>query len=269
MHKELTKARLTLVGAGPGDPELITIKALKAIQAADVILYDSLVSTEIFDLAFPNGSDSIELIFVGKRRAIKSISQEEINELIAKQLRANKNVVRLKGGDPFIFARGVEEAQVANDLGYPIEIIPGLSSGLAVPVSNGVALTLRQKSDAVTLTTAHDFSETKCKLWLDLLQAGSTLVIYMGLFNIVEILAALKLELGEDFPVVAIQDGTLSHERILKSNIKDMPQDLIDASFKSPVIFVLGKHINQELVVDKSRLSCNILNLETAVSQKN
>lgn len=254
------KAHLKLVGAGPGDPELITLKGLKAIQSADVILYDSLVNNQIFDLAFNNAQDPHsslpELVFVGKRRGLRKNSQEEINELIIAYLGKGKNVVRLKGGDPFIFARGVEEAIYANQNGYPVEIVPGLTSGIAIPAANGISLTLRKKSESVNLVTAHDLDARKIKLWSELLRSGSTLVVYMGLFNIVDLSKALRNLLGEDLPVNVIQDGTLESQKILKTKLSKVAQDIINENLQSPVIFVIGKYIEQNLVLLEEQLGC-------------
>lgn len=236
---------LTLIGAGPGDPELITVKGLKALQAADVVLYDSLVSNQIFDLAYPESRP--ELIFVGKRKGLSLNSQDEINNMILDHLQAGKNVVRLKGGDPFIFARGVEEIEFVNQHGFAVKIIPGLTSGLSVPVTLGVTLTLREQSDAVSLATAHNFDQAKAKHWLEILKRGSTLVVYMGLFKVVEIVEALSEELAEDFPAIAIQDGTLENQKIISSDLANLPQAIIDQSLKSPVLLVFGEHIKREL----------------------
>ncbi len=256
----MEKPILILVGAGPGDPELITVKGLKAIRNADVILYDSLVNTKIFDLAFDDLTQRPEMIFVGKRRGLKENPQEKINDLILEKLNEGKNVLRLKGGDPFIFARGVEEVEHANQAGFKAEIIPGLSSGLSVPVASGTTLTLREKSDAVTLVTAHDFSYEKLQHWAEILRHGSTLVVYMGLFRVVEITDGLMKYLPANFPAIAIQDGSLESEKIIKSDLSSLAQALIDEAAKSPVILVFGAHIARELeLVDKNGLICSTM----------
>ncbi len=245
MHKPI----LTLIGAGPGDPELITVKGLKALANSEVVLYDSLVNHKLIDMAFApvitseaKHSDT-ELIFVGKRRGKASLKQNEINELILKYLRSGKNVTRLKGGDPFIFARGVEEVEFVNQHGYEARIIPGLSSGLALPALAGIALTLRNSSDAVTLTTGHDINSKKLKHWIELLSTGSTLVIYMGLFHVVDICETLSQGLGSEFPAIAISNGSLDNEKIIYSNLSNLAQEIINAELASPAILVLGQHI--------------------------
>ncbi len=244
------KPILTLIGAGPGDPELITLKGLKALAASEVVLYDSLVSPEIFVIARSVATKQPpepELIFVGKRRGKASLKQNEINELILKYLQAGKNVTRLKGGDPFIFARGVEEVEFVNQHGYEARIIPGLSSGLALPALAGIALTLRNSSDAVTLTTGHDINPAKLKHWTELLKTGSTLVIYMALFHVVDICEALGQKLGQDFPALAISNGSLENEKIIYSDLANLAQEIINAEIASPAILVLGKHIQRNL----------------------
>jgi len=233
------KAKLILVGAGPGDPELITLKALRALETADVILYDNLVNQKIFDLV---PALQAELVYAGKLKG-ESFRQETINEQILEYLKKDKVVVRLKGGDPFIFARGVEELELAQEQGYQVEVIPGLTSGLAVPVLNKITLTMRNKSDTLVFATGHEINAEKFKLWGDVLAGGNTLLLYMALGNIVEITDALSLKLGEEFPVLAIENGSLEDQRIISSSLSQVNQKLIDKSFKSPVMFVLGKNI--------------------------
>lgn len=234
------KAKLLLIGAGPGDPELITVKALKALQEADVILYDNLVNQRIFE-ELDSGK---KLVYAGKLKG-ESYRQETINELILEHLKQEKIVARLKGGDPFIFARGVEELEFAAAHGYPVEVIPGLTSGLAVPALNQITLTQRNKSDTLIFATGHEINSEKLKLWNEVLKQGNTLLLYMALGNIVEITDSLAENLGENFPVIAIENGSLSDQRIISSSISKINQKLIDKSFKSPVMFVIGEHVLQ------------------------
>jgi uroporphyrin-III C-methyltransferase len=250
MSKDFNSAKLILVGAGPGDPELLTIKAFKAIQSADVILYDALVNLKVFDLVFGEGFDldnelnQSKFFFVGKRKGLSEGKQDEINSLILKFLRQDKKVIRLKGGDPLVFARGIEEYKLAIENGYGCEIIPGLSSGLSLASINGIPLTLRGESDSILLETAHDFNPQKSKYWLGFINRGGTLILYMGLSNIVEISDFFKVESFAKLPVVAVENGSLGNQRIIESNIDDLVQKLIDKSFKSPVIFYIGKNIS-------------------------
>ncbi len=250
-----TQALLSLVGAGPGDPELITLKAIKELRRADVILYDSLVNPKIFNLAFEGLDKLPELIFVGKRKGHKSISQEEINKLILEQLRLHKYVLRLKGGDPFIFARGVEELAVAKKHGYDYKVIPGLTSGLAVPVARGISLTLRESSDSVTLVTGHNPTDDQIENWARILDSGATIVIYMGLSNVVKIIDGLKENLDLSLPVIAIHNGTLDDEKVVTSVLGSLTQDMINSGIQSPAILIFGQHISTSLQYsDKAEL---------------
>lgn len=233
-------SKLTLVGAGPGDPELLTIKALKALKQADYILYDSLVNPRIFDLL----DSRPEMIFVGKRRG-ESYKQAEINQQILSLLQKGFNIVRLKGGDPFVFARAAEELDVAIEHGYQVDIVPGLTSGLSVPVNIGYSLTLRHKADSVMMVTGHELSDEKLKLWNTYLDSGSTLIIYMGLGKISEITESIRESFDEEMRIVAIENGSTENERLIDSQLKNICQDLIDQSFKSPVIFLIGQNISK------------------------
>lgn len=257
------QAKLILAGAGPGDPELLTIKAFQAIKKADVILYDSLVNLKIFDLVFGedfdiNNDENLDrFVFVGKRKNSSKGKQEEINSLILQLLKQGKTVLRLKGGDPLIFARGIEEYNLAIEHGFEAEIIPGLTTGLSLASLNNVTITLREKSDSVMLVTAHDFSEVKGAQWLNFISQGGTLIAYMGLSNIVEICDFFKQKAYESLPVIAIENGSLQDQRIIETNIETLSQELIDRSFKSPVIFYLGKNI-KAAQTQSNQLALNI-----------
>lgn len=238
----MTKNKLLLIGAGPGDPELMTLKAMNALNQADIILYDALVNLKIFDLIAINPDN---LIFVGKRKNLSEGKQEEINNLILKFLREGKTVARLKGGDPLIFARGMEEYKIAIENNYEVEIIPGLSSGLALASLNAITLTLRNHSDSLLIETAHDFNSnsTKAKYWLEHIERGATLILYMGLGNIVEICNFFSTNYSPTLSIIAIENGSLENQRIIESNASELAQELIDQSFTSPVIFYIGINI--------------------------
>jgi uroporphyrin-III C-methyltransferase len=237
---EERRAKLFLIGAGPGDPELLTLKAFRLLNDVDTVLYDNLVSTEILDYLFKQAKE-VELIYVGKKCSEKHITQDDINALILEKLSQGKQVARLKGGDPFIFARGVEEMQLAKDAGYEVEIVPGLTSGLSVPVSLGIPLTLRKKSDAVMIVSAHELSDEKFQSWSAFLMIGGTLLVYMGLYKLAEIregLAQMNL-----MPAILIQSGTLDKEKVLYSTVKEIPELALKENIVSPSILILGKHI--------------------------
>ncbi len=266
---EERRAKLFLIGAGPGDPELLTLKAINLLNAVDTVLYDNLVSTEILDYLFKQASGNVffqskitekctvrlsgketELIYVGKKCSEKHITQDDIHALILEKLSQGKQVARLKGGDPFIFARGVEEMQLAKDAGYQVEIVPGLTSGLSVPVSLGIPLTLRKKSDAVMIVSAHELSDEKFQSWSAFLMTGGTLLVYMGLYKLAQIREGLLMNgLQENLsrinlmPAILIQSGTLDKEKVIYSTVKEIPELALKENFVSPSILVLGKHI--------------------------
>jgi uroporphyrin-III C-methyltransferase len=215
----------------------------------DTVLYDNLVSTEILDYLFKQAKE-VELIYVGKKCSEKHITQDDINTLILEELSRGKQVARLKGGDPFIFARGVEEMQLAKDAGYQVEIVPGLTSGLSVPVSLGIPLTLRKKSDSVMIVSAHDLSDEKFQSWSAFLMIGGTLLVYMGLYKLAQIREGLLTHgLQENLsrinlmPAILIQSGTLDKEKVLYSTVKEIPELALKENFVSPSILILGKHI--------------------------
>ena len=237
---EAKRAKLFLIGAGPGDPELLTLKAFRLLNDVDTVLYDNLVSTEILDYLFKQAKE-VELIYVGKKCSEKHITQDDINALILEKLSQGKQVARLKGGDPFIFARGVEEMQLAKDAGYQVEIVPGLTSGLSVPVSLGIPLTLRKKSDAVMIVRAHELSDEKFQSWSAFLMIGGTLLVYMGLHKLAQIREGLpQMNLMH---AILIQSGTLDKEKVLYSTVKEIPELALKENFVSPSILILGKHI--------------------------
>lgn len=233
-------SKLFLVGAGPGDPELLTLKALRVLNEADVILFDALVNQKVFDLL----DKKPELIFVGKRRG-ESFKQAEINASILEQLSLGKKVVRLKGGDPLVLARGIEEIQLAYDHGYEFEIVPGLTSGLSVPGLNAIALTLREKSDSILISTGHELNEDKIDQWSRAIKQGQTLIIYMGIGKAVEISKSLSKLSNSKTPVVVIENGSLENEKQVYTDIESMPQEIIDNGIHSPALIVVGEHVDQ------------------------
>ena len=200
--------KLTVVGAGPGDPELITLKAIKALQRADVVLYDALVNAELLDHVNPNA----ELIFVGKRRGCYRYQQEQINELIVARGKSHGHVVRLKGGDPFIFGRGSEEMEYAAQHGLEVAMVPGISSSIAVPAYQNVPLTKRGSAESfwvITGTTKqHKLSEDVALA----AKSNATVVILMGMGKLSQITSLFEQEGKGDVPVAIIQEGTTPQE---------------------------------------------------------
>jgi uroporphyrin-III C-methyltransferase len=235
------KGKVYLVGAGPGDPELLTLKAVKAIAKADVLLVDDLVNPEVLSHASPGA----RIIPVGKRGGCRSTSQEFIERLMIAEARAGRQVVRLKGGDPFIFGRGGEERAHLMAEGIAVDVINGISSGLAAPASIGVPLTHRDWSSGAIFVTGHeradDAGEARTPDWALLAQTGLTLVIYMGVARCRQIQAAL-LAGGKagSTPVAVIQSASGAKQGQLLTTLADLPQDLAISGLGSPSIIVIG-----------------------------
>jgi uroporphyrin-III C-methyltransferase len=229
---------VTLVGAGPGDPDLLTLKALKAIQAADVIVYDRLVSPEILALARP-GTARID---VGKQPARHPVPQNEINDMLVRLVRSGRNVVRLKGGDPFIFGRGSEEALelARNDIAF--SVIPGITAAQGAAASLTMPLTHRGLASSVRYVTGHCRDNSELDLdWDGLADPQTTLVIYMGLANLREIVTRLMAAgRSTETPVLAVNNATLPRERRLRSSLGCIAKDMERTAFEGPVLFVIG-----------------------------
>ena len=237
----VTTGEVYLVGAGPGDPELLTLKAVKAIAAADVLLVDDLVNLAILAHASP----SARIVPVGKRGGCRSTSQEFIERLMVAEARAGRQVVRLKGGDPFIFGRGGEERAHLMAEGIEVEVINGISSGLAAPSSIGVPLTHRDWSSGAIFVTGHERGDeagsARTPDWALLAQTGLTLVIYMGVARCRQIQAAL-LAGGKagSTPVAVIQSATGAGQTQLLTTLADLADDLAVSGLGSPSIIVIG-----------------------------
>jgi len=230
--------KVYIVGAGPGDPELLTLKALRAIEEADVILYDRLVGEEILEMLRGMGKD---LIYVGKNSNEKGdFRQREINELMVKLAKEGKVVVRLKGGDPFVFGRGGLEAEFLAEHGIPFEVVPGVSSISSVPTSAGIPLTHPGVSSSILVVTGKDC----VKKWQESILNG-TLVILMGRNNIKEICDNLiKAGRSPDTPIAVIENGTLKNQRIFFGTLKNMAERLEKEEVKGPTLIVIGEVVN-------------------------
>lgn len=228
--------KITLVGAGPGDKDLITLKGVKAIEQADCILYDALVNPQI--LAF--AKKHTPCIYVGKRFNNHRLTQDEINKLLVEKALELGHVVRLKGGDPFVFGRGAEEIDYIESHNIPTEIIPGISSSLAVPAMQGIPLTKRNVNESfwvITGTTSNGNISKDIKLGA---QSSATLVILMGLRNFALIMEEIKAFRNEHTPFAIIQNGSLPNEKIVIDTIKDY-KNVIDAiDYTLPGIIIVG-----------------------------
>ena len=223
---EMVLAKVYLVGAGPGDPELITIKGLNCIKKADVILYDRLVNNELLQYA----KEDAELIFCGKLPNFHVLQQETINHLLVKHAKKGKTVTRLKGGDPFVFGRGGEEAEYLAQNRIEFEIVPGVTSGIAASAYAGIPLTHRNISSSFAFVTGHskNFEEDRIK-WESLSNGVDTIAVYMGVKNFPRIQEKL-LTYGKnpETPVAFIQWGTLSEQRTVISTLGTAHEDIVN-----------------------------------------
>lgn len=233
------KGKVYLVGAGPGDPGLITVKGMECIRRADVVIYDYLASPALLDYA----SENAELIYVGKKGGDHTLSQEGINDLIAQKAKENLIVTRLKGGDPFIFGRGAEEAQVLIAEGIPFEIVPGVTSAIAAPAYAGIPLTHRKFTSTVAFITGHeDQHKTESSIhWASLARGVGTLVFLMGVKNLPNITQQL-LQHGKpaDTPVALVRWGTTARQVTVAGTLDNIVQRVQEAGLKAPAIIVIG-----------------------------
>lgn len=228
--------KLTLVGAGPGDPDLITVKAVKALRAADVVLYDALLDPALLDYCRPE----TEKIFVGKRPG-ESHSQDAINFLIVEKALAGLHVVRLKGGDPFVFGRGQEELDVARRYGIETAYIPGVSSALSGPGSVGIPLTARGTNESFWVVTGTKSDGSLAKDLCLALCSSATIVVLMGMSKLEEI-ADLCRKMGRaDLPAAIIQSATTADERWAAGTATELPRLALEHKLKNPAVIVLGE----------------------------
>jgi uroporphyrin-III C-methyltransferase len=230
------QGRIILVGAGPGDPDLLTIKALKAIQAADVIVYDKLVGRAIIGFAKADA----ELIFVGKSRSVHTLPQRDINQLLVNKALAGLTVIRLKGGDPFIFGRGGEEVDAARAAGVQIDVIPGITAALGCAADAQIPLTHRDHASAVTFI-AGQCKDLESQNWQGLHGLGRTLVIYMGLNGAADIADKLIAEGASGvLPVAIIENGTRRSARVLMATLDTLAEVVATYGVGSPALLVIG-----------------------------
>jgi uroporphyrinogen III methyltransferase / synthase len=232
--------KVYLVGAGPGDPGLLTVRGLQLLHRAEVIVYDQLVNPLLLEEA----SAAAIRIYVGKQAGRHCIAQEEINRLLIEHARFGYEVVRLKGGDPFVFGRGGEEAQALADAGIPFEIVPGVSSAVAVPAYAGIPVTHRKFASSFAVVTGHETSKTQSAVdWGKLANAVDTLVILMGLKNFPRITAQLLSHgLSPQTPVAVVRWGTTNEQETVTGTLADIGDKT--AHVKSPAVIVVGKVVD-------------------------
>lgn len=228
-----------LVGAGPGDIDLLTMRAYRLIQKADVLVYDRLVNEDILDLS----PETTTRIFVGKAPSRHSLPQEEINALLVRLASNGRNVVRLKGGDPFIFGRGGEEATALVRAGIPFEVVPGITAASGCLAALGIPLTHRGVATGARFVTGHCREGVDLNLnWQSLADAETTLVVYMGLSNISLMSEQLVAAgLAPETPALAISSGTTPRQKTCRSTLEMLPQDVVRAGLSAPVLVVIGE----------------------------
>ena len=243
------KPKLTLVGAGPGDPELISLKGIKAIQSADVVLYDALVSTELLTYAPAHA----RIVYVGKRRGRCEFVQQDLNQLIVDYALNYGHVVRLKGGDSFVFGRGYEEITFAKEFGIETTVVPGISSSIAVPALAGIPLTCRGVSESFWVLTGTTKNHTLSKDIAKAAQSTATLVILMGMQHLSQIVQTL-LEAGKaDTPIAIIQNGSTSDEKIGLGTVRDIIEVTENEGLSNPAIIVIGDVVKLHPHFEKGR----------------
>ncbi|GAA4052121.1 uroporphyrinogen-III C-methyltransferase [Parerythrobacter jejuensis] len=226
-----------LVGAGPGDPDLLTVRAARLLGSAQIIVHDGLVDRSILDLARPDAT----LISVAKQRSKHTLPQEDINALLVREARAGRDVVRLKGGDPLIFGRGGEEAEAARAEGIRVEIIPGISAANGAAAAAQIALTHRDASSIVSFV-AGQCKGLKDQNWAGLAGAGRTLVIYMGVKTAPQIAEKLMADgLAPQMPVAVIENGARPNQRVLRGMLAGLPDLVESESVISPALIVIGE----------------------------
>ncbi|WP_248730117.1 MULTISPECIES: uroporphyrinogen-III C-methyltransferase [Halomonadaceae] len=236
-----TAGIVSLVGAGPGDPELLTLKALKRLQAAEVVLHDRLVSNEILAMVNPAASR----FYVGKARSHHSVPQEGINQALVDWARQGKRVVRLKGGDPFIFGRGGEELETLAEAGIAFEVIPGVTAASGCAAYSGIPLTHRDHAQSVRFITGH-LKSGSCDLdWPTLSRPGQTLVFYMGLGSVALISEHLRAHgLAGDTPLALVEQATTARQRVHVGTLAQLPKSLTSGEIKPPTLIIVGQVVS-------------------------
>ncbi len=251
-EKKHIKPKLTLVGAGPGDPDLITVKALKTLAKADVVLYDALANEELLSHA-----PQAKKIFVGKRVGRHSLIQDEINQMIVNYAFSDGHVVRLKGGDPFVFGRAQEEIDYAESFGIETEVVPGISSAYAVPAVNKIPLTSRNVSDSFWVLTGTTKEGELSKDLQLAAKSNATVILLMGTKKLKEIRQLFIDNNKENTPVAIVQNGTLPDQKIAVGTVFSMEQIAREKGMGAPAIIIIGDVVNVFNQVDVDELLLN------------
>ena len=229
--------RVYLVGAGPGDPELLTLRAVRLLQQAQVVVYDHLVSSAVLEFVSPKA----QRIYAGKRRNEHTLRQEEINTLLISLANEGKQVVRLKGGDPFIFGRGGEELQALAAQGIDFEVVPGVTAASGVASYAGIPLTHRDYAQSCIFVTGHLKNGTADLDWPSLVRLNQTVVIYMGLGGLPEICRQMMAHgAAPNLPIAVVQDGSIASQKVVTGTLINMPDRVARAGLKSPCLTIIG-----------------------------
>jgi len=229
--------KVFLVGAGPGDPALLTLRAAELIASADLIAVDALVSVEV-RARIPSGTD---VVYVGKRAGAHAMPQEEINALLIAEARKGKRVVRLKGGDPFVFGRGAEEAEELSAAGVPVEVVPGISSAIAGPAYAGIPVTHRRFATSLTIVTAHESNASTGVAWSTLADRNGTIVFMMGLSNLPLIVRKLREHgVSGEKPIAVISKATTPRQRTVDGTLATIVERVANANLEAPAVIVVG-----------------------------
>ncbi|MEZ5653917.1 MAG: uroporphyrinogen-III C-methyltransferase [Burkholderiaceae bacterium] len=235
--RPLRAGEVALIGTGPGDPELMTLRALRLLRQADVVLYDNLVSAEIMALAPP----AAERIYVGKRRNDHAMRQEAINALMVEKAREGHRVVRLKGGDPFVFGRGGEEIESLSEQGVGFQVVPGITAALGIAAYAGIPLTHRDHAQACVFVTGHLKNGTMDLDWAGLARPHQTIVCYMGFLGLHELCRQLRAHgLPAHTPAAIIQQGTTEHQRVVVGDLDCLPARAEAAQLRAPTLIIVG-----------------------------
>lgn len=238
--RKIREPRITLVGAGPGDPELITMKGANALKDADVVLYDALVNEAVLDYASP---DAVK-VYVGKRSGEHSYSQEAVNQLMVDYAINYGHVVRLKGGDPFVFGRGYEELIFAAGYSIPARVIPGLSSSISVPGLQQIPVTHRGLSESFWVVTGTTASGAISNDLYEAVRTKATVVVLMGLNKLKEIVKLYQQEHKHKLPVAVIQDGSTENEKVAVGIVDTILELVEEKNIKAPAILVFGEVVS-------------------------